>query len=462
MKTWIRLVMGILGLLIIAVVVAVYNATTGAGVIAALVITGFTEEQSKSFNDFIEKQSIDIQSKVKGLIDTLKDTELIKGIQNILNGEGEKKGLVGNLAEMQKQLDDISTKLVKAEKESGSANIKTFAAELKEKLNAEIKTLQNMATRKGGTLDIELKSFLESANASITTGSLLPTPQFEVGISKAPDRMPYMMDIITVVPAAKETVYWTQRKTRTDNGGFVTEGTTTKVGGGSVVQSVLGYETKNASMQNILAFIKCSNNSIDDIEWLVSEVQTELLTLMALQLDAALLTGTIAVNGFDGVLVNATAFAAGGKTLKAGVVPNNYDALKFAATQIKKAYHKPTHVVLNPDDVLAMELERDDRGGYLWPPYMAVKPSFAGIQIVENTGITSGTYLIGDFSKAKFWIRKGYELKIYDQNEDDAINQLKTITLYMRGVLVVKDADLTAFVTDTFADSIAEITLAGA
>ena len=67
--------------------------------------------------------------------------------------------------------------------------------------------------------------------------------------------------------------------------------------------------------------------------------------------------------------------------------------------------------------------------------------------------------MIGDFSKAKFWMRKGMDLKIHDQNENDAITQLKTITLYMRGTLVVKDADKLAFVTDTFADTIAEITL---
>jgi HK97 family phage major capsid protein len=179
---------------------------------------------------------------------------------------------------------------------------------------------------------------------------------------------------------------------------------------------------------------------------------------MALKLDAALLTGTVAVNGFDGVLTVATAFNAGGKTLEAGVKPNRYDALKFAATQIKKANFKPNYVILNSDDVLAMELERDNDGDYLFPPYLNVQPQFAGIRIVENNDMASGSYLIGDFSKAKFWMRKGMDLKIHDQNENDAITQLKTITLYMRGTLVVKDADKLAFVTDTFADSIAEIT----
>jgi hypothetical protein len=85
-----------------------------------------------------------------------------------------------------------------------------------------------------------------------------------------------------------------------------------------------------------------------------------------------------------------------------------------------------------------------------------------GLRIVGNTGMTPGTYLVGDFTRAKFWTRKNLELRIWEQNDDDAVKQLKTVTLYMRGTLVIKDADKKAFVTDTFADTIAEITAPGA
>lgn len=362
---------------------------------------------------------------------------------------------------MQKQLDDLDLEIQKVKKEP-SKEVKTFAVELKASLQKEIETLRelkNSTTKTGKTIDIELKSFLETANASVTTGSLLPTPQFEAGISKAPDRMPYILDIISTGFATGLTVYWTQRKTRTDNGGTVTEGTLTTLAGGTVTESVLGYETKSASMQNLSSFIKVSNNSLDDIDWLLSEVQTELFTLMALDLDAELFNGTVAVDGFDGIYTKATAFAAGGKTLKAGVTANNYDVLKFAIKQIKKEHHNPTHIVLNPDDALDMELERDDNGSYIWPPHLNVTPKIGSVQIIENTGVPTGYYLVGDFKKAKFWMRKGMDLRIWDQNEDDAKKMMKLITLYMRGTLVIKDADVTAFVKDSFADSIAEITL---
>lgn len=360
---------------------------------------------------------------------------------------------------MQKQLDELDIEIQKVKKEP-SAKTVTFAAELKEQLTKQAENLKGIKEGQVKEMNLRIKSFLETANASITTGSLLPQPQFEAGISKAPDRMPFMLDLVTTGFANSLVVYWVQRKTRTDNSGWVTEGTTTTVAAGTVIQSILGYETKNATMQNLLAFIKVSNNSIDDIDWLLSEVETELLTLMALKLDSDILKGTVAANGFDGILTKATAFAAGGDAMPSGVVPNRFDALVYALTQVGIANHKANYIILHPADVRDMKLTRDDNGNYMLPPTVATgnNVSVDGVRIISNTGMTKGTYLVGDFAKAKFWMRKGMELKVWEQNEDDAINQLKTVTLYLRGTLVIKDADKAAFVTDTFTDTITEIT----
>jgi len=107
-----------------------------------------------------------------------------------------------------------------------------------------------------------------------------------------------------------------------------------------------------------------------------------------------------------------------------------------------------------------MKLTRDDQGAYMIPPTIATGMNVAvdGVRIIANNGVTKGSYLVGDFSKAKFWSRKEMDLKVWEQNENDVLTQMKTITLYMRGTLVVKDADKLAFVKDTFADTITEIT----
>ena len=394
------------------------------------------------------------QAEIKAAVEAAKkeSADEVAKLKSELSAMEETKKL------MQKQLDELDIEIQKVKK-TPSESVKTFAAEMKEMLMKEAAKLSGMKQKYVEAVSLEIKGFLETANASITTGSLLPQPQFEAGISKAPDRMPFLLDIINTGVANSLTIYWTQRKTRTDNSGFVTEGTKTTLGGGTVTESVLGYETKSASMQNLLAFIKVSNNSIDDIDWLLSEIQTELLTLMALKLDAAILSGAAATEGFDGILTKATAFSAAGDTMPAGVSPNKFDALAFALNQVLVANHRPNYIVLHPSDLRDMKLTRDDNGSYLLPPTMAAgNVAVDGIRVIANTGMTKGSYLVGDFTKAKFWTRKGMELKIWEQNSDDAEKMLKTVTLYMRGTLVIKDADTTAFVTDTFADTITEIT----
>lgn len=404
----------------------------------------------KEHGEAIEKKQAEIKAAVEAAKKESAD-EVAKLKSDLAAMEETKKV-------MQKQLDDLDIEIQKVKKTPGE-NVKTFAAEMKEMLMKEAAKLSGMKQKYVEAVSLEIKGFLETANASITTGSLLPQPQFEAGISKAPDRMPFLLDIINTGVANSLTIYWTQRKTRTDNSGFVTEGTKTTLGGGTVTESVLGYETKSASMQNLLAFLKVSNNSIDDIDWLLSEIQTELLTLMALKLDAAILSGAAATEGFDGILTKATAFSAAGDTMPAGVSPNKFDALAFALNQVLVANHRPNYIVLHPSDLRDMKLVRDDSGSYLLPPTMAAGNVMVdGVRVIANTGMTKGSYLVGDFTKAKFWTRKGMELKIWEQNSDDAEKMLKTVTLYMRGTLVIKDADTTAFVTDTFADTITEIT----
>lgn len=351
---------------------------------------------------------------------------------------------------MQKQLDEIAIEQ-KTAKVTKSEEVVSFAKSLKDQINAEIEGIKGMTKAHAAEVRLEVKSFLETANASVTTGALVPWPQLDPGISKAPDRQPYLLDIISRGISNSLNIYWTTRKTRTDNSEFVSEGVAPSS------QSVLGYATTSQAMVNLSSFLKVSNNAIDDIDWLMSEIQTELVTMHVLKLDATLLSGTSGSEGYDGVLTAATAFAAGGDTVPAGATANDYDALMFAINQIRVANFNPNYIVLHPSDLRDMKLERDDKGAYMIPAYMNVDPAVDGIRIISNTGMTKGTYLVGDFTKAKYWTRKDMELRIWEQNETDAVAQLKTITLYTRGTLVIKTSDKLAFVTDTFAASKTEI-----
>ena len=397
-----------------------------------------------------EKELLDALKEHKEGIDTL--VASVKDASGADKAELQKSLDTANetMGVMQKQLDEIATDQKKAKLEK-SEEVVNFVDSLKKQIAKEIESIKGMTKAHANSVTLQVKSFLETANASVTTGALVPWPELEPGISKAPDRQPYLLDIVARGISNSLNIYWTTRKTRTDNSEFVDEGVAPSS------QSVLGYATSSQAMVNLSSFLKVSNNAIDDVDWLMSEIQTELITLHILKLDATILSGASGTEGYDGVLTAATAFAAGGDTVPSGATANDYDALMFAINQIRVANFNPNYIVLHPSDVRDMKLERDDNGAYMLPPYMQVNPAVDGIRIISNTGMTKGTYLVGDFSKAKYWTRKDMELRIWEQNETDAVAQLKTITLYTRGTLVIKTTDKLAFVTDTFAASKTEI-----
>lgn len=385
---------------------------------------------------------------IQKIVDTMKETsgEEKAELQKSLDKANETMGV------MQKQLDDIATEQKNAKLEKVNPEVVSFSKDLKKQLDAEAKAIAGSA-QDHKEVKFMVKSFLETANASVTTGSLLPWPQLDPELVKGPDRQPFLLEIVARGISNSLTLYYTERKTRTDNSEWVDEGVSPSS------QTVLGYTTQSVSMQNLSSFLKISNNALDDIAWLMSEVQTELVTLHILKLDAALLTGTVGGDeGFDGVQTAATAFAAGGDKVPAGATANRYDALSFAVTQVQIAQFIPNWIVVHPADLRDMKLERDDQGAYMLPQYQDNVPRVNGVPIISNTGQTQGTFLVGDFTKAKYWSRKDMELRVWEQNAEDAEDQLKTITLYSRGVLVIPTAKKLAFVTDTFTAAITEIT----
>lgn len=393
----------------------------------------------------MEKQELESALSAHG--DQIKATqaELLNTI------ESQKSELIlikSGTAKMQEQLDALATVQAKAEKEGQKSDIISFTEDLRKQLNEKIATFKKFAEDSTfkGEINLLVKSFLESDNANITTNALLPGGEMEAGIGKAPDRMPFLLSLVETGTTNKYQISWVERKTRTDNSLLVAEG----VAPANPV--VLGYETKTLTVKNFGSYIKISNDSLDDIEWILSEIKTELVTLMMLKIDGDILAGTIALNGYDGIKTLATAFAVpNAYKLNAGDIANNKDVLRAALTQLQVANYNASAIIINPVSSMEMDLERDKDGAYVLAPFTTNSGQVvAGCPVYVNNGVTADEFVVGDFKKAKFVYRKGMDLKIWDQNESDAIAQLKTVTLYMRATMRIKAPDYLAFVKGTF------------
>ena len=91
------------------------------------------------------------------------------------------------------------------------------------------------------------------------------------------------------------------------------------------------------------------------------------------------------------------------------------------------------------------------------PPFASANGMMVkGLPVIANTGITAGTYLVGDFNKSYLFMREDAAIQIGWEN-DDFTKNLVTILAEVRATHFVKSQDYTAFVTGTFADDIEEI-----
>ena len=101
--------------------------------------------------------------------------------------------------------------------------------------------------------------------------------------------------------------------------------------------------------------------------------------------------------------------------------------------------------------------DRDTTGQYKFPLFYVNangETKVAGLPVIEDNNMTEGSFLVGDFSRAKLRVKRQLEYKLFDQDAQNAKNDLYTCTMSMRAALVCPTPNRVAFVKGTFATAI--------
>ena len=114
----------------------------------------------------------------------------------------------------------------------------------------------------------------------------------------------------------------------------------------------------------------------------------------------------------------------------------------------------PTAITMNYADIANIRNLKDTLGQYIFPQYLNMDQlNIAGIPIIGSFDIPAGTFLVGDFTKAKAFIKRDLTVRMWEQNESDPIYDLVTFTGTQRLAFRVKGIESYAFVTGTFASA---------
>jgi hypothetical protein len=77
---------------------------------------------------------------------------------------------------------------------------------------------------------------------------------------------------------------------------------------------------------------------------------------------------------------------------------------------------------------------------------------FEGIRIATSLDLDPGQFVVGDFSRAKAYIKRTMRISFHYENEDDVLNDLVLVLASERiAGLKVTTADAFGFITGTFA-----------
>jgi HK97 family phage major capsid protein len=215
------------------------------------------------------------------------------------------------------------------------------------------------------------------------------------------------------------------------------------------------YQELSIEMKKMAASIKVSMEMLDDIGFIRSEINSNLLTRLQEYLDYSLLNGNLA--GFYSLYTNAddltlTPFL--GRVIQ----PSHLDVLRCAVAEMEETLYYPTAIVMHPADVAFLQIYKSTNAGYNTPFWYPGGNALTinGIPIIATTYISQGDFVIGDFSKLNVRFRNNLSIQTGYVNDDFKKNMV-TILAEARVCSFVKANQVNAFKKGNFTTLLAAI-----
>ena len=373
----------------------------------------------------------------------------IEGLTTQLDEAKSAGATLEYVEKMQLQLDKLDMKLQKKTIQNGTAA--SLDSELKSMFSEKSFSDQIELLKKssGNNVNLDVK-----AATSITLGSYAGTAlttEVDRSIVGPQTNMPFFRDIVNVAPIRGNKVTWINKSAVSNGAGMTAEGATK-------TQISWTYSEESADVKKITAYVKVSKEALDDLDFLRSEINTDLRQEIELKLDEQIAEGSGVGQNLKGILTYAPTFAVAGTSLAAAVDgANRLDVLRSSVALIRKAKFRANYIAINPVDAALMDMEKGDDNHYILPPFVTADGTrVAGTTVIESFSIDEGSFLVGDFTKSNLRIREEININLGYENDDFTKNMV-TILAEMRAVHYIKLHHVPAFVKGTFAAAIALI-----
>ncbi len=219
--------------------------------------------------------------------------------------------------------------------------------------------------------------------------------------------------------------------------------------GSAAAQSDYNFTANQCIVQKINAYFTLAKEMLADTPITENYIRVRGVGRLMMFEDTALLNGNGIAPNQNGIIPVASAYS---NPVIPGATPssiNYYDVLHTAVTQAKVAYYVPNIIILHPNDYNTLALSRDTYGRYQFPQMVTGAPGefyINGALVVQNTAMTAGTFLLGDFAQgATMFTRDEVGITFSNQHVDNFIKGFITVMIEERiGNVIYRP---TAFIT---------------
>ena len=419
----------------------------------------------KNFNEFLAAKEISVEDFAK------KEAQDMASLYNEYNEKTSKdladaveaKASKEEITKLREEMNAATIKQMNAINEALKAQagfIKGITAEkastksfsIAEQLGKNLDILKALKEKGDKNINLSFKAPATMLNSTNVSGGNVPVEQRIAGVDDLPSRTVRLLDVISRGVADSPIISWVSKANRDGAVGQTAEG---------VLKNQIDFDlvVDSERVKKTTAYIKVSNEMLEDISFIESEIRNELMVELLKAVELQVYNGDNIGENLNGIATQASAFAAG--TFAATVDnANEIDVLTVAVGQIEEAEQSsPTYHFVHPRTITSLRLIKTSTTDKRYVDRLqdvAGSLVLDGISIIKTTLIPVGQYLTGHFPNATLYEKGSIQMNMGYEN-DDFTKNLVTILAEWRGLNLIKTNKRASFVAGVFATDMAAL-----
>ena len=341
---------------------------------------------------------------------------------------------------MTEKLQELTTAVEKQGEAINKMKAETEAPKtLRDQLESVKDALKN-ATNKNVVIKTDV------ARASITN-STISQRLTDVGqLATQANRLAPLFSQAQIAPNSGGVVRYIDQTAVTNNAAAVAEN-------GQKPESAITWAEYTLALQKVAHNIPVSEEALEDIDFMESEINNMLLKYLEIKVDNYLWSGTGTAPQIKGIYTAADSYTASASGITDASI---FDLIVKVKEDISgDTMYMPNYAIMNIADVNKMVLKKDANNNYVRPPFVTegMVMNVAGVNVIASNSVTANTMLVGDFNYATLYRKGGIRLEVGRIANQFIENQVTVQAEVFLGLLV-RNAHTDAFrkITDIDAD----------